>query len=97
MFDSVRKLLTSAHSVRIRDWQRFVLAIPLYRNPIGPEMSHMLHKADGDDGLGGSTDSGDRRLPVAPDRGHQSQPTVLRTERWWPGLTMAAAPERLQL
>ena len=60
-------------------------------------MSRTLHKADGDDGLGDSTDSVDYRLPIAPGRGHQSQPTVLRTERWWPGLTMATAPERLPL
>ena len=60
-------------------------------------MSRTLHKADGDDGLGGSTDSGDYRLPIAPGRGHQSQPVVLKTERWWPGLTMVIAPERLRL
>ena len=59
-------------------------------------MSRILHKVDGDDGLGGSTDNGDRLLPVAPGRGHQFQQTVSMTGRWWLDLTLAVALARLR-
>ena len=94
--DSVRILLTSAHSVQIRDWRRSVLAGPLYRSPVGLEMNRILHKADGDDGPGGSTDNGDRLLLVAHGRGHQFQQAVSMTGRWWLALTMAVVPARLR-
>ena len=59
-------------------------------------MSHMLHKADGDDGLGGSADNGDRRLPVAPGIGHRSQPSVSKTGIWWLALATATVPTLLR-
>ena len=59
-------------------------------------MNRILHKADGDDGLGGSTDNGDRLLPVALGREHQFQQAVSMTGRWWLDLTMAVAPARLR-